>query len=71
MGPPSYMRCVVDRNVVMRRMAVLVRCLFLSTGGTCKFQLAIAVDVFRFEPLRTQQAGILSGIPQHTNVFLS
>jgi hypothetical protein len=24
MGPPSYMRCVVDRNVVMRRIPVLV-----------------------------------------------
>ena len=24
MGPPSYMRSVVDRNVVMRRMTVLV-----------------------------------------------
>ena len=23
MGPPSYMRSVVDRNVVMRRMTVL------------------------------------------------
>jgi len=23
MGPPSYMRCVVDRNVVMWCMAVL------------------------------------------------
>ena len=24
MGPPSYMRSVVDRNVVMRRIAVLM-----------------------------------------------
>jgi len=24
MGPPSYMRSVVDRNVVMRRMTVIV-----------------------------------------------
>jgi len=23
MGPPSYMRSIVDRNVVMRRMTVL------------------------------------------------
>jgi len=24
MGPPSYMRSVVDRNVVMRRMTVVI-----------------------------------------------
>jgi hypothetical protein len=24
MGPPSYMWCVVDRNVVMRRMTVVL-----------------------------------------------
>jgi len=23
MGPPSYMRCVIDRNVVMRRILIL------------------------------------------------
>jgi len=32
MGPPSYMRSVVDRNVVMRRMTVLSR-LHISSGA--------------------------------------
>ena len=32
MGPPSYMQSVVDRNVVMRRMTVLVMiCVLLRT----------------------------------------
>jgi len=26
MGPPSFMWSVVDRNVVMRRMNIVVRC---------------------------------------------
>jgi hypothetical protein len=73
MGLPSYMRSVFDRNVVMRRIPVLVRCIssFLLTGGTYNFLLGVAVDVLRCRSLRTQQGGILNGIPQHTNVFLS
>ena len=31
MGPPSYMRSVVDRNVVMRRMTVDVENRYRST----------------------------------------
>jgi hypothetical protein len=26
MGPPSYMECVVDRNLVMRRIPLLLLC---------------------------------------------
>jgi len=34
MGPPSYMRSVVDRNVVMRRMTVFL----LSYTTSCSRQ---------------------------------
>ena len=30
MGPPSYMRSVVDRNVVMRRMTLFITYMFRS-----------------------------------------
>jgi len=33
MGPPSYMRSVVDRNVVMRRIPVYVFRMDLRTKG--------------------------------------
>ena len=36
MGPPSFMQSVVDRNVVMRRMTVLL--LPLSTGRLQKYR---------------------------------
>jgi len=56
MVPPSCIRSIVDRNVFMLLMTVLVRSLssFLLTGGSCNFQLAISVDVFRFKALRIQ-----------------
>ena len=44
MGPPSYMRSVVDRNVVLRRMTVqcevllsLIDCTENSNRGVIKF----------------------------------
>ena len=34
MGPPSYMRSVVDRNVVMRRMTVYLLLFHCNNGYT-------------------------------------
>jgi len=36
MGPPSYTRSVVDRNVVMRRMTVLCGTLSVQNTGILK-----------------------------------
>jgi hypothetical protein len=33
MGPPSYMRSVVDRNVVMRRMTVHIGAEYVEQDG--------------------------------------
>ena len=32
MGPPSYMRSIVDRNVVMRRMTVQLQNLYTDAA---------------------------------------
>ena len=40
MGPPSYMRSVVDRNVVMRRIHV--------NGSAVSVQNSIHKDIFLF-----------------------
>jgi len=49
MGPPSYMRSVVDRNVVMRRLTVLPSCSVCS-GHT--------VPVRTFDAPRSVQTAI-------------
>ena len=39
MGPPSYMRSVVGRNVVMRRMPVYAVLVVLFTGGILSLRI--------------------------------
>jgi len=49
MGPPSHMRSVVDRNVVMRRIAVLISVIgrvdpraTVRPDGLCKWKIPMA-----------------------------
>ena len=41
MGPPSYMRSVVDRNVVMWRVPVHVTCVSLSVYFVSRQQISM------------------------------
>jgi hypothetical protein len=49
MGPPSYMRSVVDRNVVMRRMTVNKLTRFTKQRGNRKSQQLL---VYTLSPVK-------------------
>ena len=55
MGPPSYMRSVADRNVVMRRMTV--KRSFLSVNGQYWSNLRALqnASLFSFSQVRVRQ----------------
>ena len=54
MGPPSYMRSVVNRNVFMRRLPVYVTvcmCMNPASSNDCDTKLCYAADVVKFKYL--------------------
>ena len=54
MGPPSYMRSVVDRNVFMRRISVYVTvcmCMDPASSHECGTKLCYAYDVVKLKYL--------------------
>jgi hypothetical protein len=69
MGPPSYMRSVVDRNVVMRRIPVIS--LVLKVNNTACANLAMNDSICQYDmPVRNTGTQNLNLVPKRRNASL-